>query len=228
MNSGIYLSENTEEGNVLIECFLNAQQFLTFNIPQFEDPSSTISLGFSTKEFLQATEGITKTDDFKMYVLAHNTNMLCLDITNAAKKKRSQKFISLKKTTLGNITSPSYNDYKPTATVLASQFKKAVVDAKKVSKQMVRIKAQENGAIMESAASQIGGFKENWGTWIEGVPPIYNECITTTRLHAITELAQITKTIRIYCCADDRPLKISANAGHLGTICIYLDGLPKE
>jgi len=228
MESGMYLSESTEEGSVLIECFLNSQQFLSFNIPKFEDPSSTISLGFSTKDFLQATEGITKTDDIKMFILAHNTNMLCLEITNAAKKKKSQKFISLKKTTLGNLTSPSYTDHKPTATILASQFKRAIVDAKKVSKQMVRIRAQEHGAVMESAASQIGGFKESWGDWREGLPAIYDECITTARLHAIAELAQITRTIRIYCCSDDRPLKISANAGDLGTICIYLDGLSKE
>jgi len=230
---GIFVSENTDDESVLLESLLKREQFTTFVIPTFENQNSTLKLGFSTRDFQQATDGITKTDSYRMYVLASKPNILCILITNDTKKKKCERFIPLRNTKISNVTSPSYQDHLPTATVTSAQYKRSIVEAKKMSKHKVRIKAQKFGAIMESPESQMGGFKETWGT-IEGLTEeeqqklmVYHELIATARLHSMAELVQITKTIRIYACSNNKPLRLCANAGSLGSISLYLDGLPE-
>lgn len=220
---GIFIQEGKEGGAVLIECILNRNKFDSFIIPKFQNNNQVIILGFSTKELQQALDGIIKTDHIRMYILQERTDILCFEITNPTKKKNSTKFISLKKTTICDVVSSNYDDHIPTAVPISAQFKRAMTDANKCSKQKVRIRAQETGVVMEpSKESQISGFKETWGTWVEGAPVIYDTELSTNKLHAIGDLAPITKLIRIYACPDDRPLKIMVDACGLGTISIYL------
>lgn len=221
---GIYISENTDDAKVLIECILNAEYFTKFMIPQLEE-GQTIRLGLSTTDFCQATSGITKTDKLKISVIENDYNTLCIQILNPDRGKKVHKFIKLKQVEIKDLCAPQYNNHLPTATIVSSQFKRAMVDANKVSKQKVRIRAQKKGALMENSESQIASFREEWGEWVEGEEVIFDKYLITKRLHSITELSQITKNVRIYATADDSiPMKLSCHAGGLGFIYIYLTG----
>jgi len=222
---GIFVQENKEDDTVLIESFLRRDKFDGYIIPKFQNEGQVIIMGFSTKELQQALDGITKTDRIRMYILMDRTDTLCFEITNEAKKKNSSKFILLKKTNICNTTSPAYDDYKPTAVVDSVQFKRAMTDANKSSKQHVRIRAQESGAVMTAPKeSQISNFREIWGNWVEDMvtPVFYDKELSTSRLHGIGDLAPLTKLVRIYACSDGRPLKLMVDACGLGTISIYL------
>lgn len=220
---GIFIQEGEEGGAVLIECILNRNKFDSFIIPKFQNKNQVIILGFSTKELQQALDSISKTDHIRIYILQERTDILCFEMTNPTKKKNSTKFISLKKTNICDVVSSNYDDHIPTASPISALFKRALTDANKCSKQKVRIIAQDAAVVMvPSKESQISNFKEMWGTWIEGAPVIYDTELSTSKLHAIGDLAPITKLIRIYACPDDRPLKIMVDACGLGTISIYL------
>jgi hypothetical protein len=223
-SQGIYIQEGKEDMSVLFESFFRKEQFDKFIIPKFEDPNATIILGFSTKEMEKALEGVTKTDNLRIYVRTDDTNNLHLHITNESKGKNSYKFIRLKKTKICNIISLSYKDSDPTAVVHGPQYKKGMTEINKAaSKIKVRLRAQENGMIVVPPDNvQISAFREVWGNYIDGQQDIYDEQISTAKLHAVSELASITKNIKIYACGDGKPLKIALNAGQLGTIAIYL------
>jgi|SRR5579885_847059 len=223
-NAGIFLQESKADASILLEFFLKREQFDRFIIPKFEDANSTIILGFSTKEMQKALEGITKTDCLKIYIRTDDINNLHMHITNPTRGKNSFKFVRLRKTNICNTLSPSYNDNTPTAVVNGAQYKKGMTEINKAaSKTKIRLRAQPEGAIIvPPEGAQISGFREVWGNYIEGQPDIYDEQLSVTKLHVISELACITKLVKIYACEDDRPLKISLNAGQLGQISVYL------
>lgn len=219
---GIFLQENTENHSVMIECLLKSEKFLNRMIPTFEDPDAAISLGFSAKDFKEAVDRIMKTDQLKMYVKESNYSLLHIEISNPSKGTKIFKYITLKKTNPSSVISQNYDDHNPTAVIMASQFKKATTDANKSSKTSIRIRAQQTGILMEGTASNISGFREMFGNWIDGAPEIYDEFLSTAKLHSFSDVAPVAKTIQIYACDDDRPLKISAAVGELGTISFYI------
>lgn len=219
---GIFLQENTEKALVMLECMLKKENFLKYDIPRFETPGSVICLGFSTKDFKEAVDRIMKTDEYKMYILQSNYSILHIEITNPSKGSKIYKYITLKKTEISPVVSADYNDHEPTAVVRAAQFKKATTDANKNSKNRIKIRAQQKGVLLEGTTSQIRGFREVFGDWTDGQNEIYSEYLSTPKLHSFSDMAAAAKTIQIYACADDRPLKISCAAGRLGTVSYYL------
>lgn len=227
---GLYFSENTEDKAIMLEGMFKREKFLCFKIPEIGD--NVIQLGFNTKEFCNAVDGIAVTDSFDMYVLASNPKLLHIEIKNPNKHKHCERTITLIDPHISGVVSPTYEDFKPTATIASKQFKRAVVEVKKNSKQKVRIQAQESGTIMTGAESQLSGFKEKWGTLNGDTDEeikskfVYDEWIPTQRIHSVSEITQMTPTIRIYAVGGGRPLKIAADAKSLGTISYYLDGLP--
>ncbi len=219
---GIFLQENTDKGLVMTECMFKIEKFLYRRIPEFEEKGSIISLGFSTKDLRDALDRIAKTDHIRFYVLVSNYNVLHFEITSPSKGTNIYKFITLKKTTISNITSPNYTDHQPTAVIQGSHFKKATTDAYKNSKTTVRIRAQEAGVLMEGTGSAMRGFSEIFGQWKPGMPEVYNEMLSTPKIHSFSDIAPVAKRVQIYACADDRPLKIMADLGGIGSISFYL------
>jgi hypothetical protein len=219
---GIFLQENTDKGLVMTECMFKIEKFLYRKIPEFEEKGSIISLGFSTKDLKDALDRIAKTDHIRFYVLVSNYNVLHFEITSPSKGTNIYKFITLKKTSISNITSPNYTDHQPTAVIQGSHFKKATTDAYKNSKTTVRIRAQEFGVLMEGTGSAMRGFSEIFGQWRPGMPEIYNEMLSTPKIHSFSDIAPVAKRVQIYACADDRPLKIMADLGGIGSISFYL------
>jgi len=233
---GLFVQESTENECVLVEALLKREDFSQFNIPVFQNDSDVIILGFSTKEMDIALTGITKTDNFKMYILTNDFSVLYIHITNATNGKNSLKTIRLMRTNISKVVSNSYKDHMPTASIASASFKKGITEAKKVLKeaQKARIRAQcgiinnmmVSGAIVTPPENfQIGNFTETWGNYIQGQPDIYDENISISKLSSIGELAPITKAIKLYACDDGRPLKFSLNAGcptPLGVISVYL------
>lgn len=224
---GIFLQESNSTGDgtasIIFEVMLRRQKFLVYTVPIVESPDATVCLGFSTSDFKNALDRIIKTDSFRMYVLASDPEILHLEIISSA-GNRTEKFITLRKTTVGQVIPPNYNDHIPTVVIQPSPFRKATTDANKNSKTQVKISAQTHGLRIEGTGSQIRGLKDTFGKWVDGQPEIYNELISTQKLHSFSEIAvsNIAETIQIYASGDGRPLKLSADAGSLGTVSMYL------
>lgn len=221
---GIFLQDSLEGNSLVLELRLKSQKFTPYNMPTFEREGSSIVLGFSTKDFKDALERITKTDHFCMYVLEANPNYLHMEIWNPNKSGRVYKFITLKRSSINDILTSSYQDHNPTVSILPTQFKKATADAGKNSKNLVLITGQKRGLKIEGIETQLTGLKEVFGEWIEGSQDIvYQQYISTKRLVAFSEIVALSKNVQVYATIG-KPLKISCSTGDLGMASIYLKG----
>jgi hypothetical protein len=219
---GIFIQENTANRSVVFETFLQRQKFDRWLSPIFEEKGSVVCLGFNAKDFMQQLDSVVKTDTFKMYVLVANTNVLHIEVIKKGDTGRSHKYIALCKTEIGNLVSTSYKEHMPTVSVSGTRFSQVGTAATKQSKHNIRIRAQEGGISIESVTSEIKGFQEVLGTWVEGKPILFDEMLSTARFVSFGWMGKVTENIRIYACPGGLPLKLTADVGGLGTSSLYL------
>lgn len=220
---GIFCQESLDDMTLVVEVVLRSQKFLRYRMPTIDREGSVLCLGFSVEDLKNALDRITKTDHFRMYILASEPHVLHMEITNEAKKSTTRKFITLKSTKLSDVIPPTYVDHQPTVVVACTQFKKATSDAYKNSKVKIRVCAQKNGCTIEGTSSQIRGNQDLFGTWDDKGSVVYDEIISTKKFHSFSEMAiiSVTKTIQIYAC-ESTPLRLNADAGTLGRVSLYI------
>lgn len=226
---GMFLQENNGDPDkndpvtVILEVLLKRQKFLRYTIPIIEPPGGELCLGFSTSDLAVQLGGVRKTDQMRMYIIAAVPNILHFEITNLRSTSRSTKSVTLCTTKIGRVVTPPYADHIPTVVVEAASFKQTTTHANKNSKARILISAQDRGIKMESPP-QIRPFSDYFGQWVPDGEVFYQEWLSTARFHSFSEIAtaNIAKAVQIYACRDGKPLKLTADAGDLGTISMYL------
>lgn len=232
-DTGIFVQENNgdiknpkDPVTVVVEVFLKKEKFSRYRIPKI-DGNGVICLGFSTTDLKDILDRVNKTDQLKIYMYSSCHTKIHFDIVGK-KDTVSTKFLALVKRNLGEVIPPLYVESNPTAVIDSRAYRSTIVDIWKTSKINICIIAQEKAISIEGTGSEIKGQKDVFGTWIQGEPTIYNETLSTSRFHAFSEVSacSISTMIRIYACPNGDPLRISADAGSLGAISMYVQPPP--
>lgn len=223
---GVMIQESTQNNATMFECFLQRQKFRQFHIPVFADPASVILLGFKVKDFVEQMENVTKTDTIKVFVLESSRETLHFQIEKKGAGGTSNKFISLCRTPISEIISAKYPDHIPTANIQGTRFSSVCTQANKHSKDTVFVQAQAQGIAISSTKSNLKGFRETFGQWVEGAPIVYEGVISTARFSSFSNMAKVSNNVRLYACQDGGggylPLKLVADVSDLGSCSLYL------
>jgi hypothetical protein len=225
--AGIFLQENNggktpnDPVTAILEIVLRREKFDLFTIPHIEG-SGYICLGFATLDFKTAMERVSKTDSVRMYVLQENPSLLYFDILDSKGVNISTRYITLIQTEIGHVTPPEYEEHLPVANVKMSEFKRSTTEASKISKTKIRVSTQKTGMMFESIGSSMRAFRDPFGSWVDGAPLVFSEELSTARIHSFSEISATNiERIRIYS-EEEKPIKFQCDAGHLGTVSLYL------
>lgn len=219
---GIFIQEAREGHTVLIEVWLRKEKFLIFKTAMVSAQDQLIAFALGLVTFKENTDGIRKTDSVTLSVGASDTDTLQILTENTQRSKESLKSVKIKAPKIDGITPPIYDTSNPTVTVIAGEFKRVLADAKKYSKNGLRIMSQKNSMRLIGISGIVSGSQETWGNWIEGEEVVYDEIFPTSRISSMIEVAPITNSVRIYAPSPNMPLKFVADAGSIGTISIYI------
>lgn len=232
VEQGIFIQEAYEK-NVIFECRLESDKFLTYKIPEIkkkkegeeEDSPSFLVIGFNTLNFKKSLEKVGVSDTLDIYIHPSNTSICNVRVSKGATASLEKTF-SLVKTSICEVVPPPYIDYLPTTTVLGSVFKAGIGSITKSKNTIVLVSAQKNAVSIKDQSSKISQDGCKLGTWDENAPIICSYNISLTRLASFVEVHSIStkETIRIYA-LPNLPLRLAANAGGLGVINMYFDSI---
>lgn len=228
VDQGIFIQEAYEK-SMIFECKLNRDKFLAYKIPEVkpskdgeESAGTFLVIGFDTSDFKSAMDKIGAPDIVEISLHPSNMEVCNVRISKGQNSVLEKKF-ALVKTSIGDVVPPVYVDHLPTVTMPAAEFKTAVSSISRSKNSTITIDAQKEGISIKDSNSNISSNGCILGTWDPSQPILCSFCISLSRFHSFVEVHSIStkQTIRIYA-LPNLPLRLSADAGNLGTINMYL------
>ena len=225
---GLFCQESSGD-YLIVEILLGSDKFIKpWKIPVVEYGGFSL-VQFNTDNFFEALKRVQKLDKLRLYIFENDSRTLHIEIYNDTRNTQILKSVPLIDIALSAGVPQSFQGIDPTATIIGGVFKKATADIYKQSKLSVRIVARLTGGQMQATNTDINPHAESFGTINMSEPIVYDELISTQRIHHFSAMAAggVSKNIYIYA-IKDHPFRLKADAGTLGIVSMYISPADDE
>lgn len=220
-DKGIGLSMMDNNRAILIELFLDSENFISYKLKKTEK----MFIGINLSHFLRMIKSCKKKDSLQLFISDENPDELGIKVIPKENNRITTSYIKIQDIQTLTIESPT--DYTNHIIVPSSDFQKLMKDMAHIGQQInivsrnsyISFKCNNSGIIKREVE-----FGDNDDSEDDEDENEYNKEFNTEQLSRIGKIAGLHSTIQIYT-KNNLPLLLKTNVGTLGKISIFIKSI---